>query len=156
MRPAPLDLIEQLPGAEQRTYGRDPQAVVHVEFVRSGSEAAPAIVIEAPARLIYKVRMPAEARFEANVAFLSSPPDSAGGVTLRLGLSDQRHYDQVLNLPLTSDAKEWRAIRVDLAEFSGRQWSVFYRPAAIVWDLILNVDARPGGTVAWARPRITM
>ena len=71
-----------------------------------------------------------------------------------MGLSDHRHYEQPFALDVPAATNAWTPIRVDLGPYSGRQWSVFYRPATITWDLILNADH--GGTVAWARPLVEM
>jgi hypothetical protein len=148
-----VDLLAELPRAERRA-ARAPDQSVRLDFVQSPSGSAPALLMEAPARVIYPVRLPRKARFASDVRLM--PGGSA--VTLRLGLSDDRRYHEVLRLPLdaTTAAQPARPVAVDLARFSGRQWSLFYRPARRNWKLILNVDATPQGTAAWMHPRVEM
>ena len=104
----------------------------------------PALVTDAPARVIFPVNMPARARFRTAVS-LQSPPGT--GVTIRMGIADSRLYEELLRLslePPAAGADPWRTIDVDLGAYSGWQWSLFYHPSRITWKLVLNADATPG------------
>jgi hypothetical protein len=155
MRLAPIDLVERLPAAEWRTYGRDAPSVVRLGVPRVAGISKPAIVISAPVRLIYRVRLPKRAVFDADVAVLG-PHEGASGATIRIGFSDQRHYDQPLTWPIDGVSPAWMPMHLDLGAYSGWEWSLFYRPSRIDWDFIVNVDARPAAEVALAGARITM
>jgi len=130
---------------------------VRADVVTVGAGPEPAVITETPARVIYQVRMPARASFHARVALM---PDESGrprGAAVRVGISDDRFYDELAKVPLTSAAgaaPQWQSVEVDLGGYSGWQWSVFYRPSQITWKLILNADATPGGTIAWIAPVI--
>lgn len=111
---------------------------------------------DAPARVIFPVNMPVRAHFRTAVS-LQSP--AGGGVTVRMGVADNRSYDELLRVtvePPAPGADPWKLVDVDLGEYSGWQWSLFYRPARITWKLVLNADATPGGRVIWLNPRIVM
>jgi len=151
---ARIDLVAALPTAERRAL-HDPDAAIRAELVAVGADRLPAIVTDAPARLIFPVRMPTRARLTARLAL---QPGSSGA-TVRIGISDDRFYDELLRLPIARPADgpaAWRAVDVDLAAYSGWQWSVFYHPARRTWKLVLNADATPSGSVVWLQPAIDL
>lgn len=84
-------------------------------------------------------------------------PRSAGA-TARIGISDDRRYDQLAKVTLDASgtqSRAWQPVVIDLGAYSGWQWSLFYRPWERTWRLIFSADATPGGMIAWARPVIT-
>jgi hypothetical protein len=143
--PGPIDLLAALPAAERRAAGNVDEAVrVGQVFVDNGHE--PALLLRAPARVTWTLRLPPRSALSASARLAANADGSAGaGVTLRVGLSDDRFYEGVLSEPVGG---EWRPVTADLGKYSGWQWSLFYRPSEIAWKLILNADATPGGTVA--------
>jgi hypothetical protein len=152
--PKTIDLVAALSTAERRAL-HDPDAAIRSEFLQVGANRLPAIVTEAPARIIFPVRMPAPARFLARVAL---QPESSGA-TVRVGIADDRSYDELVRLALAhqpNGATAWQSVDVDLAAYSGWRWSLFYHPARRTWKLVLNADATPGGTVVWLQPTIDM
>jgi len=114
--------------------------------------------MHAPARVIWLVRLPAHSHIHTAVALAPEPDGSVGaGVTARVGISDERSYDQLFLLKLTADpsgAVVWRDVDIDLGAYAGWQWSVFYRPSEITWRINFSADLAPSGTLAWARPSI--
>ena len=153
--PAPIDLTAALPSAEKRALGPPDEAIRATVVPRDHAEHA-AIVTEAPARVLFPVRMPRRALLHTAISLVAG---SGAGVTIRVGISDNRSYDELEKLlvsPAAAGADPWHAIDVDLAAYSGWQWSLFYRPAHMTWRLVFNADATPGGRVAWLEPRIEM
>jgi hypothetical protein len=153
--PASIDLVAALPTSERRALA-PPDAAIHATVVSRDRADQPALVTDAPARVIFPVNMPARARFRTAVSLQSS---AGTGVTIRMGIADGRSYEELLRLsldPPAAGADPWRAIDVDLGAYSGWQWSLFYRPSRITWRLVLNADATPGGSVVWLRPTIDM
>lgn len=154
--PASIDLVDVLPSAERRALG-PPDESIHAIAVSHDGGSESALLTTAPARVLFPVRMPARARLRAQVS-LAQP--ATGGVTIRVGIADNRLYDELLRLPITpatsSGASAWQAIDVDLGSYSGWQWSIFYQPARKTWKLVLNADPSPGGSVVWLHPTIEM
>ena len=150
----PIDLLTELPRAERRASGIVDQAV-RVDLVGVAGDVEPALVMEAPARVIYSLKMPGAARLRSGVAVTASAATAANGVQIRVGVSDDRFYDELLRMRLAS-AHPWTPIDVDLSRYSGWKWSLFYQPGRQTWKLILNADVMAGGAAAWARPVIEM
>jgi hypothetical protein len=152
----PIDLLTEISRAERRAV-KPVEEAVRVDFVDGDGGSRPSLLMEAPARVIFPVRMPERARF-LSAARLLSPRTATSAVTIRLGLANDRGYYELVRIKIGSvmtPGDGWTPVDVDLSRYSGWQWSLFYRPARLVWRLILNADATPGGTVAWARPMIT-
>jgi hypothetical protein len=152
-----IDLVTDLPKAERRALRPIDEAIT-VTAAGPAGDARIAIVMDAPARLTYQLRLPLRARLRTAVALV---PDAAGvvggGVTARIGISDGRVYEGLFLQKIdatTPDATQWHAIDLDLSAYAGWQWSLFYRPSEREWRLIINTDATPAGRLAWARPEI--
>jgi hypothetical protein len=150
----PIDLMSELPRAERRAHGAIDQ-LVRIDLVNIGGDVEPALVMDAPARVIYSLKMPGTARLRTRVAVTSNGGGVASGVQIRVGVSDDRFYDELLRLRLLP-AQPWTPVDVDLSRYSGPKWSVFYQPGRQTWKLILNADVMPGGAAAWAQPAIEM
>ena len=105
----------------------------------------------APARVTWTLQFPETAEVAARIAIVDAG-HGGRGVTVRLGLSDNRAYYELLREPVPASAPGappvWRTMRTDLSEYSGWKWSLFYQPSRLKWRLIINADATPGGTVA--------
>lgn len=155
--PQYIDLLRELPGAERRAVLPVDEAI-RVDVAGAGDDLRPAIVMTAPARVIWSTRFPARAYLRTAVALVADGQRQLGaGATARIGLSDGRSYDPVLTLkldPSPPGAAAWHPIDLDLRAYSGWQWSLFYRPSEIVWFMNFSADATPGGTIAWATPVI--
>jgi hypothetical protein len=144
-----IDLIVQLPSAEKRA-ARALDESIRVESAGPESDRRVSLVTAAPARVIWTGRLPERAWIETSLMLTAG-----AGATARIGISDHRLYEPLARFELKGpEAAAWRDIRVDLGRYSGWQWSVFYRPSEIEWQLVFSADATPGGTIAWARPMI--
>jgi len=160
--PAPsveiVDLMKTLPSAERRAT-RPIDEAVRADLNGPEKDLRPAIITDAPARVIWSIRLPTRARLETAVTLIGESAGQPGaGASARIGISDDRRYDQLAKITLdgsTAQSRAWQPISIDLGSYSGWQWSLFYRPWERTWRLIFSADATPGGTIAWARPVIT-
>jgi len=150
--PLQIDLLHELPRALIQAPASSPGP--HVDLVPAESGLAPALVTPAPSRVTWTLQLTQRAELVARAGLMPDPTATvAQGVTLRVGISDNRSYDELLRMKLdpapAGSATPWRPILLDLSEFSGWKWSVFYQPPRKTWKLIINADATPGGTAAW-------
>lgn len=156
--PQYVDLIHELPRAERRAVAPVDEAI-RVDMTGPEDDMRPAIVMQAPARLTWAMRFPSRAHLATAVMLVPDVAGSQRGVTVRVGVADDRTYEAVFQLPIEASGAAppaWRLVDIDLSAYSGWQWSLFYRPWAITWRVIVSVDATPGGTAAWASPSISM
>jgi len=146
-----VDLIETLPAAERRA-ALPVDTAIRVDIVGPAGDIRPSIVTQAPARVIWSTRLPSRARLETAVVLA----DHGHGATARIGISDDRRYDELASIALDGAAlpRTWRTVTIDLGAYSGWQWSLFYRPWERTWRLVFNADGAGGAHVAWARPVI--
>ena len=147
-----VDLIESLPAAERRA-ALPVDTAIRVDIVGPAGDIRPSIVTQAPARVIWSTRLPSRARLETAVILLA---DDGHGATARIGISDDRRYDELASIALDGAAlpRTWRTVTIDLGAYSGWQWSLFYRPWERTWRLVFNADGPGGAHVAWARPMV--
>jgi hypothetical protein len=155
--PLPRDLIRDL--ATARIQPAATADVARVGEIAGLGESDPVLLLAAPARLTWAVRFPEAAELEASVG-LAGPAQGAAeprGVTLRIGIADDRSYDELARLPLHpsgSPGIDWHPIRVNLGAYFGAKLSLFYRPSRISWNLTIAVDPTPDGTVVWRTLRL--
>ncbi len=146
-----IDLVRQFGAAEKRPA----ESAFEVADYPAGGVPRPSIVSSAPSRLTWTLRLPARGSFHAQLHVRS---DGAAGETLgfRIGVADDRVYEQLAHVSLSSTITGWTPISVDLSRYAGRKWSLFYRPDERAWRLILSVDAPPGtrARAAWGAPAI--
>lgn len=151
-----VDLLETLPSAERRA--RPPvDTAIRVDLVGPSGDLRPAIVTSTPARVTWSTRLPSRARLETAILLADDGRGArSASATARIGISDDRRYEQLANIPLDGAAQTrvWQTVTVDLGAYSGWQWSLFYRPWERTWRLIFSADGEPGGHLAWARPLI--
>src|SRR6185436_17224442 len=76
--PPSIDLVAELPAAERRAAG-DVDAVIRPDVVGAGSNARMAIVMHAPARVIWLVRLPTRPHIHTAVALAPEPDGRMGG-----------------------------------------------------------------------------
>jgi hypothetical protein len=128
--------------------------------VTVGGSARPALIMVAPARVTWPVRLPAQqAVLHTAVALLPSG-DADAGVVVSVGISNNRFFDDLIRVPLKpaapGAAAAWRPLDIDLSAYTGWRFSLFNQPYRTTWKLILNAGALPRGTVAWADLTIDM
>jgi len=112
----------------------------------------PAISSPVPGRIVWQLRLPRRGVFHTLVAL-----DGAASARVRVGLSDDRVYEERARARLTADRRDWTSLEVDLSPYAGWKWSLFYRPDRIAWRVVLSTDAIDGvpGRVVWGVPVIT-
>jgi hypothetical protein len=149
-----IDLVRELPRAEK--YPTNAQFEVAEHTLSSVRHAT--IVVPAPSRMIWTLRLPARGLVRTWVAVEPHGDAVAASVTFRLGISDHRIYEPLAQRLLTASEthdKGWIALAADVSLYGGPQWSLFHRPDAHSWRLIFNADS--GGGVAralWGAPGV--
>jgi hypothetical protein len=135
--------------------------VARVGEIADAGVLVPALLITAPARLTWPVRFGEHADLDASVALVpgaSASTAAPAGVTVRIGISDGRTFDELGRLALTAASGNgslaWHPIRIDLGAYVGWKFSVFYRPSRLNWNIVVSADATPGGTLGWRALRI--
>ena len=144
-----IDLVHEFPKAEKRSAGAAFEVAEHTfSAVRHATIVAPA-----PSRIIWTVNFPARGLLRTAVAVLPdagvAPRDAS--VTFRLGISDHRIYEPLVQQTLSASDTErtgWSSLTADLSRYGGWQWSLFYRPDSHPWRLIFNADAAGGRALA--------
>jgi hypothetical protein len=113
-------------------------------------------------RISWKLKLPAQASFRTYLAADPECMPSGKGVLFRIGISDGRTYEELLNqwVSPAADGSGWVPIRLDLSPYSGFKWSLFYHPSRMWWWIVLNTTAdaptQPGCTPRpiWGAPAI--
>lgn len=142
-RPVEVDLLSTLSAADKRAAG-DPATAVRADVFTVDGVGRMALVMAAPARVIWRVQLPFHARLRTAVA---------GDGRLRVGASNGRLYQEVGQVEVSGP---WTPIDLDLRALSEVKWSVFYQPLRMDWQLIFNADlTSPGGVIAVDRPTLT-
>lgn len=113
-----------------------------------GGAARPAIVGPVPGRLTWTLPIPRHAELRLQLAVSGAP------VRLRVGVSDARIYEELVNTAIAPGAS-WTPVAADLSAYAGRKFSLFYRPERQSWRVNLSLDAVAGpAVVALAAPSI--
>jgi hypothetical protein len=151
--PAPIDLLTTLPSAERRAVG-DVATDVRAAWVDRQGDRRLALIMRAPARVTWDLRLPARARLRAAIA--PADADAPSGVTARVAIVGGRVYEGLLSIPVQvqPSGSAWTPIDVDLSAYSGWRLSLFYHPSRMLWRVQFSADATPGGQIAWAQPAI--
>jgi hypothetical protein len=157
----PIDLLHELPVAEQRSGGPPGalQTAIHIDIVTVDGSTRPALLTRAPARVTWSVR------FAGNHPILRTavalvPEDGgtvASGASARIGIVGGRSYTELVRLmPGANGASGWKPIEIDLSNYAGWRWSLFFQPYRMTWKIIFGADPAPHGWIAWAQPIIDM
>ena len=114
----------------------------------------PSIVAATPSRLIAELRFPPRGTFDA---WLATTGGADPTVRVRVGISDDRIYEGLAHVVLSTAAGGWTPLSVDLSRYAGRKWSLFYRPDSHPWRLVLSGDALGPAppAVVWGRPVVS-
>lgn len=133
-----IDLIEQFPAAEKRSGGPLDQVFGVLDVSIKGEEKQ-ALYIHPTSRLTYKITVPEDAKLQAWLAVKEEAWDKpSDGVLFRIGVSDGREYDELVNQlvdPANNPSdRRWVPVQVDLAAYAGQQV-----------DLIFNTNTSAAG-----------
>lgn len=146
-----IDLVRQFDTAEKRPA----QSAFEITDYRADGPGRPSIVSSAPSRLTWTLRLPVRGIFHAHIQ--TSGGGAGERLGFRVGIADDRVYETLAHVSLSSANTGWTPLAVDLSRYAGSKWSLFYRPDAHAWRLILGVDA-PGESRAravWGSPAIS-
>jgi hypothetical protein len=121
------------------------------------NDLRPSIVMAVPSRITWRgLRFPRRAVLSTAVAIRGGFGSTA--VLFRIGISDDRSYEELARQVIRADSPHWTTISADLSRYAGWQWSLFYHPDRRCWNLIFNVSAEHGGSPAlvalWAGPAV--
>ena len=146
-----VDLLKQVGHAEKRPLdGAFPIAEHTLQGVARASLVAPAA-----SRVTWLQALPRRGTLHTDVAV---PPASGHAVVaFRVGISDDRIYETLLERQVSSDpARGWTPLAADLSRYAGPQFSLFYRPDRRRWRLVLAATPVEGapGVVFWGAPGI--
>ena len=133
--------------------------VARVGEIADAGVPLPVLLITSPARLTWPLRLGEHADLDASVALVTSAATTTpAGVTIRIGVADERRFEELFRLPIAdtpgNGSLVWHPVRIDLGDYSGWKFSLFYRPSRRTWNVIVGVDPTPGGTLAWRALRI--
>ena len=147
-----IDLLLKSNGAIKQPLTDRPDLFVVQDVVLAGQPKR-ALIVPQPSRVTWKVMVPARAVLTGGAGIMQGPSGAApGGSWLYIGISDGRFFSRLLEESLPPASAEaggaWRPFRIDLARYGGWQWSIFYRPWKITWEVIFNVNGQGPGTVA--------
>jgi hypothetical protein len=109
-----------------------------------GGVARASLVVPAESRIIWTLFVPHRGRLQTYVAL---PPEATASVAIRVGMSDRRIYNTLAERTVTAAdvrASGWIRLDVDLSNYAGRQWSLFYRPDDIKWQIIVGTHVLSG------------
>jgi hypothetical protein len=159
-QPLPIDLLNELPAAEERGGGPPDAngASIHLDIITIGGSTKPALVTRAPARVTWSVHL--VGRHPILTTAIALLPDvdgtSTSGAIARIAIIGGRSYDELARVAPETSGSAWTPIVIDLSNYAGWRWSLFYQPYRMTWKLIFSADATPRGRVAWAEPIIDM
>lgn len=156
--PAPgvetLDLARLLPRAERRGLapGKEPATAV---VAGVGPDLRPAIAVAVPSRITWRGLRFAN-RTVLRTAVSARFGDASSQMVFRIGVSDDRTYEELARQVVTAEAPGWTDVHVDLSQYAGWQWSLFYHPDRRCWNLVFNVSGTAGSDAEglWARPAL--
>ena len=150
-RVAVIDLLRQAQSAEKRPLQGTFELVDH----QCGAESHASLAVPATSRVIWSIKLPDRAVLATEVA-VEGPPGAS--VVFRVGVSDDRIYEQIDMRTVAADACEngWTPVTIDLGRYSGWKFSLFYRPRNKTWRLVLAVNSEGGAPTRafWGRARI--
>ena len=110
-----------------------------------------AIATESISRVTWQLSLPDKAVLETAIALKPEAWTQPGnGVLFRIGIAEGRTYEELFTRVVdpfhVADDRRWISVTIDLARYSGSQWSLFYHPARLTWRLIFNTNSGPPGT----------
>jgi hypothetical protein len=157
-----VDLLDGLGQAERRPFGGS----FDVGPVTINGESIRAVAPPGASRITWEARLPDRAVLDVAIALKPEAWSVEGdGVLFRVGIADERNYEEHVNRVVNPfgrpDDRRWIHLVVDLAQYSGFRWSLFFHPRRMLWRIILNTNAGiPGSTdqrgdmPLWGEPRL--
>jgi hypothetical protein len=140
-----IDLVAQFPSAEKRSNG--PLELVYaIQDVAIKGETRHCVYMHPTSRLTYKITVPNDGSFRAWLGIKEEAWDKqSDGVLFRVGISDGREYDELINQhvdPANNPSdRRWVPVTADLSAYAGQQV-----------DLVINTNSSlpgHGDNPAW-------
>lgn len=156
-----MDLIQALPSAEQRSQLPRTEGIVVVDADVDGT-VRQSLRTCGPARIIWTTCLPRKAVIRTAIALDREHSAQGAALALRIGVSGKRRYDMLFRQefpPSTGPGDlTWVPVSLRLSRYTDFQWSLFYRPWELTWNIVFSTDAElVNGRPAcgyWAIPRI--
>jgi hypothetical protein len=128
--PPTIDLVQQFDTAEKRSNLPMHEAF-NVYDVTVNGETKRGIMAHPTSRIIWKVTVPNRAWLRTSICLDPRVWDQEGdGVLFRVGVSDGRAYEELVNQYLNPYAvhgdRRWVPVSVDLSAYGGREVSVIF------------------------------
>jgi hypothetical protein len=109
-----------------------------------GGRSRASLIVPSGSRVSWTLFVPHRARLTVHAGV----PDANGPAiaAVRLGVSDDRRYDTLIEQRVTSAeaANGWIPISADLSPYAGRKFSLFYRPDRRKWRIIIGTHVIAG------------
>jgi hypothetical protein len=156
---AAISLVDTFATAEKRP---DTGAnAIAVREVAIGGSARRTIVAPPVSRIVWPIAIPRNAELRVGLAVESAASRPSGTVVFRIGVADDRTYEQLFQRRVEASASTaWIEAVVDLGAYAGFQWSLFYWPDGRNWSVIFNTNRPPragdGGSLRalWGEPAV--
>lgn len=128
--PTAVDLIDQFPAAEKRSAMPLAEAFSVTDVVID-NQGKRAIYMHPNSRLIYRVNVPNDGWLRTALALKPEAWTQEGdGVLFRIGVSDGRKYDELLNQHVNpygvQGDRRWIPVVVDLSAYSGESVELIF------------------------------
>jgi hypothetical protein len=125
-----IDLVEALPAAEKRT-NRPIEENFTVLDQTIAAETRRAIFAHPHSRITWRLTLPRDAWLRVWLGLKPEAWDQEGdGVLFRIGISDTRNYDEVLNQMVdpfaNADDRRWIPVELDLSAYAGQQVEIIF------------------------------
>jgi hypothetical protein len=147
-----IDLMERLSTAETRPV----DGPFEIREVTCGNVPRPSLAVPPSSRAIWSTFLPSRAVLTSGLA-VEGPPGAA--VLFRVGISDDRVYEGLTSMTVRADdcGNGWTPLSVDLEDYSGVKFSLFYQPNQRTWRIVLATNVQEGAVVRayWAQPGIS-
>jgi hypothetical protein len=148
-----IDLIAEFPHAEHRSHMQPVDAAFEVGSVTIDGQTKRTILARPFSRITYIVTVPPDAWLDVDFGMRPDSWDLPGdGAAFRVGVSEGRTYDEILNQFVNPKAggRRWFSKHLDLSAYEGRRVSI-----------ILNTDPGPNGggdsqndLAVWGEPHV--
>jgi anti-sigma factor RsiW len=135
-----VDLIFHFKDAERRPE----RGAFEIREHTFGERSRASLFVPSGSRVTWKLFLPHRGRLQVHAGV----PDANGPAVaaVRLGISDDRRYDTLIEQRVTSaeTANGWVTVSADLSPYAGRKFSLFYRPDSRKWHVIIGTHVIEG------------
>jgi hypothetical protein len=155
--PIAVDLLEQFQTAEKRSTLPAEQAFSITDVTIAG-ESNRALFAHPTSRVIWKVTVPNDASLRAALGIKPDAWDKEGdGVLFRIGISDGRTYEELLNQHVNpaqvEGDRKWVPVNIDLSAYAGEEVEIIFNTNS---SLPGRGDDSRHDWALWATPRIVV